>query len=200
MLHLINDVLEYSKIEEGRLQLELTSVDVAPFLEAMAQLFQPLAREKSLDFQVRLAPDAPRVILTDVLRLRGILRNLLSNAIKFTQAGAVTLEVSARAEPAADSARGPCWRWSFAVCDTGMGIAPEHVDALFQPYAQAHSGIERRFGGTGLGLAISRELARLLGGDLKLAESAPGKGSTFVLEIVTGETIPAESAAPKRNG
>jgi signal transduction histidine kinase len=200
MLRLINDVLEYSKIEEGRLQLELTSVDVAPFLDAINQLFQPLAREKSLDLQVRLSPEAPRVILTDVLRLRGILRNLLSNAIKFTEAGAVTIEVSAQPEPSTAAAPGPRWRWRFAVRDTGIGIAREHFDALFQPYAQAHSGIARSFGGTGLGLAISRQLARLLGGDLKLAESSPGNGSTFILEIVTGENIPVASPALRSSG
>jgi signal transduction histidine kinase len=189
MLRLINDVLEYSKIEEGRLPLELTTVDVAPFLDGLRQLFQATAKEKSLDFQVSLAADAPRVILTDVLRLKGILRNMLSNAIKFTERGAVTLEVSARAEPAITPNAGACWRWIFTVRDTGVGIAPEHIEALFKPYAQAHPGIAPRYGGTGLGLAISQQLARLLGGDLKLKESAPGQGSTFVLEIVTSESL-----------
>jgi len=194
MLRLINDVLEYSKIEEGRLQLELTTVDIAPFLDGLQQLFQPSVQKKSLDFKVQLSPEAPRVILTDVLRMKGILRNLLSNAIKFTEQGAVTLEVSAKPEPVASKSSGPVWRWRFAVSDTGVGIAPEHLEGLFKPYAQAHSGIARSFGGTGLGLAISRQLARLLGGDLILAESTPGRGSTFVLEIVTEETLPAEKA------
>jgi len=193
MLRLINDVLEYSKIEEGRLQLELTTVDVAPFLDGLRQFFLPMAREKSLDLQVHLAPEAPRVILTDVLRLKGILRNLLSNAIKFTEQGTVMLEVSAKPESQKDETADPVWRWCFAMHDTGVGIASEHVEGLFQPYGQAHAGIARNFGGTGLGLAISQQLARLLGGDLKLTESLPGKGSTFVLEIVTGETIAVDS-------
>jgi len=192
MLRLINDVLEFSKIEEGRLALELTSVDIAPFLEGLRRLFHAAAREKSLDFQIHLAPETPRVILTDVLRLKGILRNLLSNAIKFTDSGSVRLDVSAQLEPKVDLAGGPSWRWCFALRDTGLGIAPEHAEALFQPYAQAHSGIARCYGGTGLGLAIARQLARLLGGDLKLAESTPGQGSTFILEIVTSESIPAD--------
>ncbi len=190
MLRLINDVLEFSKIEEGRLQLELTTVDVAPFLDGLLQLFKPMAQEKSLDFQVKLSPEAPRVILTDVLRLKGILRNLLSNAIKFTEQGEVTLEVSARPEP---TGADPVWRWRFAVHDTGMGIAAEHQAGLFRPYGQVDAGIARRFGGTGLGLAISHQLAQLLGGSLQLAESAPGQGSTFVLEIVTGEKMSADS-------
>jgi len=197
MLRLINDVLEFSKIEEGRLQLELTTVDVAPFLEGMRQLFLPLAREKSLDFQVRLSPEAPPVILTDVLRLKGILRNLLSNAIKFTVKGTVTLEVTARPEVPLPTSPGPRWRWSFIVRDTGMGIAPEHRAGLFQPYGQVDAGIARRYGGTGLGLAISHQLAQLLGGDLKLSESTVGQGSTFTLEIVTAETLPAEKAAKR---
>jgi len=197
MLRLVNDVLEFSKIEEGHLQLELTTVDVAPFLDEIQQLFQSLAREKSLDFQVSFSPKAPRVILTDVLRLKGILRNLLSNAIKFTQQGAVTLEVSAQPEPTTSAANGPRWRWSFVVRDTGMGIAPEQRAGLFQPYGQVDAGIARRFGGTGLGLAISHQLAKLLDGELKLKESTVGKGSTFVLEIVTGETLPPEKAATR---
>jgi signal transduction histidine kinase len=114
---------------------------------------------------------------------------LLSNAIKFTEKGTVTLAVTARPEPAASGQR---WRWSFTVRDTGMGIAPEHQAGLFQAYGQVDAGISRRFGGTGLGLAISRQLAKLLDGDLRLGESKVGQGSTFVLEIVTGETLPVD--------
>ncbi len=115
-------------------------------------------------------------------RLRQILSNLLANALKFTDAGRVLLEVSA--QPLATAVEAPLWRWRFSVKDTGLGISEAQAAGLFNPYAQAHAGIERRFGGTGLGLAISRQLARLLGGDLTLAASEPGKGSTFVLEIV----------------
>jgi len=189
MMRLINDVLEYSKIEEGRLTLELTTIDVGPFLDGLHRLFQSAAKEKSLDLQINLSPEAPRVILTDVLRLKGILRNLLSNAIKFTENGAVTLNVSAEPVTPVDPAIGQCWRWSFVVRDTGVGIAQENAEEIFKPYAQANSSIARRFGGTGLGLAISHELARLLGGDLKLANSSPGQGATFVLEIVTCESL-----------
>ena len=117
------------------------------------------------------------------------MRNLLSNAIKFTEAGTVTLEVTARPEPMTPTETGPRWRWIFAVHDTGVGIAAEQAEELFKPYAQANSSIARRFGGTGLGLAISHQLARLLGGDLRLAKSSPGQGATFVLEIVTGESL-----------
>jgi signal transduction histidine kinase len=149
----------------------------------LRQLFSAAARAKSLELQVMLAPELPGVIVTDVRRLKQILSNLLSNAVKFTESGRVTLAVSAQPEVSADG--GSRFRWRFVVADTGIGIAPEQAANLFNPYAQANAGISRRFGGTGLGLAISYQLARLMGGGLTLAESVPGRGSTFILEIVT---------------
>jgi signal transduction histidine kinase len=184
MLKLINDVLEFSKIEAGRLHLDQNLMEVAPLLEDLHRLFSASAKEKALEFKVEVAPGTPLIIITDVRRLRQILGNLLSNALKFTEKGRVTLEVSARPDPA-DGVGEKHWRWRFAVSDTGIGIAPEQASALFSPYTQAHPGIEQRFGGTGLGLAISHQLARLLGGELSLARSTPDEGSTFVLEIVT---------------
>jgi signal transduction histidine kinase/ABC-type nitrate/sulfonate/bicarbonate transport system substrate-binding protein len=184
MLNLINDILDFSKIEAGHLDLEKNYMEVAPLVENLHRLFSASAREKSLIFTVRIAPETPPVIVTDVRRLRQILSNLLSNAIKFTQRGEVTLEVSAQVEPTVVGAE-PLWRWRFALRDTGLGLSPEQAAALFHPYMQANADISRRFGGTGLGLAISRQLARLLGGELILSASQPGAGSTFVLEIVT---------------
>ncbi len=187
MLKLINDILEYSKIEAGRLELDQHQMEVVALVEDLRRLYSASAKEKSLEFNVTIAPGTPVVINTDVRRVRQILGNLLANALKFTEAGRVSLEVSARRE--SDSGKSgavPQWRWRFEVHDTGLGISAEQAAGLFHPYAQANASISRRFGGTGLGLAISRQLAKLLGGDLTLAESAPGKGATFVLEILAG--------------
>ncbi len=185
MLKLINDILEYSKIESGRLELDQQQMEVSALVDDLCRLYSASAREKSLEFKVEVAPGTPAVINTDVQRVRQILSNLLVNALKFTESGQVSLALSARREPAATlPGAPPLWRWHFVVQDTGLGISPVQASGLFNPYAQAHPGIARRFGGTGLGLAISRQLARLLGGDLVLAESAPGRGATFVLEIV----------------
>lgn len=187
MLQLINDILEFSKIEAGRLELEQKFMDVEPLLKDLRQLFSAAARAKSLDFNVQMAPDTPGVIVTDVRRLKQILSNLISNAVKFTENGKITLDVSAARESATDGTTR--LRWRFALTDTGIGIAPDQAGALFNPYTQANSGISRRFGGTGLGLAISYQLARLMGGGLSLVSSVPGQGSTFVLEIITPEHL-----------
>ncbi|HTB63277.1 MAG TPA: ATP-binding protein, partial [Opitutales bacterium] len=192
MLKLINDVLEFSKIEAGRLHLDQNLMEVAPLLEDLHRLFSASAKEKSVEFKVQVAPETPLIIITDVRRLRQILGNLLSNALKFTEKGRVTLGVSTRPDPA-DGVGEKNWRWRFAVRDTGIGISPEQAAALFSPYTQAHPGIEQRFGGTGLGLAISHQLARLLGGELSLEHSTPGEGSTFVLEIVTPDAETAKN-------
>ena len=187
MLELINDILDFSKIEAGRLAVEHNYMEVTPMLGDIRRLFSAAAKGKSLDFVMRIAPEAPSIIVTDVRRLRQILSNLLSNAIKFTDRGQVALEVSAQREPTMAGGGVPGWRWRFAVRDTGLGLSPEQAATLFTPYTQAHMDIARRFVGTGLGLAISHQLAILLGGQLYLAESKPGLGSTFVLEIVTPE-------------
>ncbi|HVU38363.1 MAG TPA: ABC transporter substrate-binding protein [Opitutales bacterium] len=183
MLQLINDILEYSKIEAGHLELEQKFMDLAPLLNEMRQLFSATAKAKAIELTVTMRPGTPGVIIADVRRLKQILINLLSNAVKFTEAGSVALEVSAQPEPPLGGV--DRLRWRFSITDTGLGIAPEHAANLFNIYAQAHAGIARRFGGTGLGLAISYQLAKLMGGGLTLARSTPGQGSTFVLEIVT---------------
>ena len=186
MLKLINDILDFSKMEAGHLSLEQNKMDIAPLLDDLHRLFSASAKEKSIDFSVRVAPGTPALIVTDVRRLRQILSNLLSNAIKFTERGGVELEVSAQPEPTGES-MAHRWRWRFAVRDTGLGLTAEQAAALFNPYSQANLDIARRFGGTGLGLAISHQLARLLGGELFLDESKPGVGSTFVLEVAAPE-------------
>ncbi len=172
LLALINDILDLSKIEAGHLQVRAENVSLQRFSADVSQLFQPVATERRLEFQIDVSPDCPAAIATDRQRLEQILKNLLSNAFKFTEAGAVKLTVKRLGED----------RIAFAVSDTGIGIAEDQQAAVFEAFRQADSAISRKYGGTGLGLSISRELARLLGGALSLA-SQPGKGSTFTLTL-----------------
>ena len=172
LLDLINDVLDLSKIEAGMMEVKPEVVRLGRLAENLNQMFQPLAREKSLAFAIVLEPSAPQALTTDAQRLKQILKNLLSNALKFTERGRVSLTVSS---PSAGQVR-------FAVSDTGIGIAPEQHQLIFEAFRQAEGGANRKFGGTGLGLSISRDLARLLGGDISLS-SEPGLGSTFVLDL-----------------
>ena len=172
LLSLINDVLDLSKIEAGRMDLKPQPVTVAGLLETLRRQFDPIAQNRGLALSLRAAPGAPEQVETDPLRLEQILRNLLSNALKFTDQGEVVLEVGALS-------RG---RISFAVRDTGIGIDTRNQRVVFEPFVQADGTTNRKYGGTGLGLSISRELARLLGGEIQLA-SELGKGSTFTLSL-----------------
>ena len=168
LLGLINEILDLSKIEAGRMTVELTRVAPANLAEESLATVTPMAREKGLRIAAAYPADLPD-ILSDAQRVRQILINLLGNAVKFTDRGEVRLEVSA----AADGVR-------FAVIDTGPGIASEDFGRLFQEFTQLDARPTRKFGGSGLGLALSRRMARLIGGDVTLA-SQVGRGSTFVL-------------------
>ncbi|WP_430421252.1 response regulator [Phenylobacterium sp.] len=172
LLTLINDILDLSKIEAGQLQIQPESVPLQRMANDIRSLFEPVAAERGLSFEIEVAPDLPSTIETDRLRLEQILKNLLSNAFKFTETGGVQLTL---AKAAGD-------RLSLAVKDTGIGISPDQQQGIFEAFRQADGAISRRYGGTGLGLSISRELARLLGGAITL-ESRPGQGSTFTLTI-----------------
>ena len=183
LLSLINDVLDLSRIEAGKIEVAAESVSIADVLEPLNKLFQPAAAEKALEFSCSVDPGAPDRIETDPLRLGQILRNLLSNAIKFTQRGEVELRVRS-------SAPGTV---SFAVRDTGVGIESHQHEVIFEAFRQADGGIHRKFGGTGLGLSISRDLARLLGGSIAV-QSVPGGGSTFAL------TLPLRYSPPAAGG
>lgn len=177
LLTLINEILDLSKIEAGKMSIHPEPVPLSTFVEGLRSQFDPLAREKSLQFDIRLDKDLPPSIEIDPLRLEQILKNLLSNALKFTHQGSVTLQVqTAPAELAPEPAV------TFAVVDTGIGIAREKREAIFDAFQQADGSTVRQYGGTGLGLTISRELARLLGGRL-LLESELGKGSSFTLLV-----------------
>lgn len=170
LLTLINDILDLSKIEAGHIQARPEAVSMQRLRDDVRQLFQPVADDRGLAFQINVTD--VEVVETDRQRLEQILKNLLSNAFKFTEQGGVTLSISSTG---ADEV-------AFAVADTGIGISPEQQKSVFEAFQQADGTISRRYGGTGLGLSISRELARLLGGRISL-ESRPGEGSLFTLVL-----------------
>jgi CheY-like chemotaxis protein/signal transduction histidine kinase len=175
LLTLINDILDLSKIEAGKVQVNIEAVPLAPTIESLVKNMMPLAEQKKLTLLAEVVPGAPAVISTDSQRLGQILKNLLSNALKFTEQGTVRLRVTA--EPGNEV--------SFAVSDSGIGIAEEQQGLIFEAFRQADGSTHRKYGGTGLGLSISRDLARLLGGDIRV-QSTPGTGSVFTL------TLPSE--------
>jgi signal transduction histidine kinase/CheY-like chemotaxis protein/HAMP domain-containing protein len=176
LLQLINDILDLSKVEVGRMDIHPERFTLRALLDDIQATFQPLTAEKGLTFAVELAKDAPAGMFTDRQRLRQVLGNLLSNAVKFTSAGQVVLRVT----PAAGTSQGTAV--AFSVTDSGIGIAPENLDAIFGAFEQGDGTLSRRYGGTGLGLSIAREVGALLGGDIT-ADSELGRGSTFTLWV-----------------
>jgi len=184
LLQLINDILDISKVEAGKLELVPEDVPVRRVVEGLARTFEPLARQKALEFKISVDPGVPASLHTDRQRMEQILKNLLSNAVKFTEVGAVSLTVSAT--PEGDVA--------FRVQDTGIGIATDQQDKIFDAFHQADGTTSRRFGGTGLGLSITRDLTRLLGGSVAVS-SAPNEGSVFTLVLPRG--IPTTPAPPE---
>ncbi|SDC08409.1 multi-sensor hybrid histidine kinase [Massilia sp. PDC64] len=180
LLNLINDILDISKVEAGKLELVPEDLPLRRVIEGLARVFEPLARQKNLEFTLTVEPNVPASIHTDRQRLEQILKNLLSNAVKFTDNGKVSLTVSANTDG-----------WiQFAVQDSGIGIAPDQQEKIFDAFHQADGSTARKYGGTGLGLSISRDLTALLGGTLTLT-SAPGEGSTFVLSLPRNGTVAA---------
>ena len=183
LLALINDILDLSKVEAGRMDMHPTPVQLELVKEDFKRTFSPMAEQSGLDFEVELAEGLPEIVVTDKQRLQQVLKNLLSNAFKFTESGRVTLRVA----PASDASVFECKSLrqaervvAFSVRDSGIGIAEEKLAPIFEAFQQADGTTSRRYGGTGLGLSISREIAGLLGGELK-AESVVGEGSVFTL-------------------
>ncbi|MFM0520171.1 MULTISPECIES: response regulator [Caballeronia] len=172
LLNLINDILDLSKVEAGKLDLHIEDVPLQRIMDTLSRTFEPLARQKKLRLELRNDIDDYPTLTTDFRRLEQILRNLLSNAVKFTDAGAVSLVLRRAGEGAVQ----------FVVTDTGIGIAPDQLEAIFEAFQQADGTTSRHYGGTGLGLSISRSLAHLLGGDIAV-RSAQGTGSTFTLTM-----------------
>ncbi len=183
LLMLINDILDLSKIESGTVVVDVGEVRMDELDSYVERTFRHVAESKSLEFEIRLDPSLPRSMYTDAKRLQQVLKNLLSNAFKFTQHGRVTLSVApvqAGWSPDNEELRRAAQVLAFTVSDTGIGIAPDKQQIIFEAFQQADGSTSRKYGGTGLGLAISRELARLLGGEIRLV-SAPGQGSAFTL-------------------
>jgi signal transduction histidine kinase/HAMP domain-containing protein/ActR/RegA family two-component response regulator len=178
LLLLINDILDLSRVEAGKLDVHPEPFALASLAEDLRTVFEPLAAEKKLDFSVETEAGVPAEVVTDRQRLRQILHNLLSNAVKFTQAGRVELRIGV----AASRAAGQEPAIAFSVTDTGIGISDDSLETIFEAFQQGDGTTSRRYGGTGLGLAISREVADQLGGRIT-AESEPGHGSTFTLYL-----------------
>jgi CheY-like chemotaxis protein/CHASE3 domain sensor protein len=170
LLNLINDILDISKVEAGKLELAPDDLNLGKLADSLRQTFEPLAVQKNLALTVEVDAGAPQSIFSDRQRLEQILKNLLSNAIKFTETGKIALTI----------ARSGAHAVSFAVRDSGIGIVSDQQDIIFEAFRQADGTTSRRYGGTGLGLSISRDLAALLGGSITVS-SEPGEGSTFTL-------------------
>lgn len=187
LLSLIDEILDLSKIEAGKMELDRTNVKVDDIVSSMRALFNPLAREKNLNFVIEKSAAVPEFFHTDKMRLEQIIKNLLSNAIKFTTVGAVTLDINTNEKLGA---------LVFKVTDTGVGIAPEKQGMVFEAFQQADGSTRRKFGGTGLGLSISRELAKLLGGYIDL-KSAEGEGSVFTLSLPIDKNKGFEGIVPQ---
>jgi PAS domain S-box-containing protein len=201
LLRLINDILDFSKIEADKISIETLACDPAVISAEASVLVRARAEAKGLAFSVRQILPFPRTIHTDPTRTRQILMNLLDNAIKFTERGAVELTLRYDpGDPATPSSPEDPGRFCFDVTDTGIGIPPESIPRLFNPFEQEDASTTRRFGGTGLGLSISHRLARLLGGGIDVA-STPGKGSrfTFWLPAVPPSAPVQPARAPASN-
>jgi CheY-like chemotaxis protein/signal transduction histidine kinase len=194
LLNLINDILDISKVEAGKLELSPEDITVGKLAESLKSTFSPLAGQKKLAFEVAVAPGTPAAFFSDRQRVEQVLKNLLSNAFKFTEAGKVSLNISSTADG----------QLSFAVQDSGIGIRGDQQQLIFEAFQQADGTTSRRYGGTGLGLSISRDLAALLGGSISV-KSAEGQGSTFTLVLPLQwrlpdlPALPAQAAAPVRS-
>ncbi|MGW8489829.1 HAMP domain-containing protein [Streptomyces sp. NPDC055886] len=193
LLQLINDILDLSKVEAGKMDVSPTRIALVQLVDYVEATFRPLTAEKGLDFSVRVSPELPATLHTDEQRLLQVLRNLLSNAVKFTDTGAVELVIRPAGADVPNAIREHLLESgslrdadadliAFSVTDTGIGIASSKMLVIFEAFKQADGTTSRKYGGTGLGLSISREIARLLGGEIHAA-SEPGRGSTFTLYL-----------------
>jgi signal transduction histidine kinase/DNA-binding response OmpR family regulator len=185
LLALINDILDLSKIESGTVVADISELRLLDLQRYVERTFRHVAEAKQVAFEVHLDPHVPRTMLTDIKRMQQIIKNLLSNAFKFTHEGSVALSIGPAPggwSPDNEDLAGASQVIAFSVTDTGIGIAPDKQQIIFEAFQQADGSTSRKYGGTGLGLAISRELSKLLGGEIRLT-SVPGEGSTFTLYL-----------------
>ncbi|MBA2320458.1 MAG: response regulator, partial [Deltaproteobacteria bacterium] len=213
LLALINEILDLSKVEAGKMQVEPRDIPFGELVDFVTRTFQPVADQKNLAFKTTLVPGLSKSIRTDPQRLQQVLKNLLSNAFKFTETGSVELKVAfaeRNVRFSVDTLRAQRRVLAFAVVDTGIGIARDKQRLIFEAFQQADGTTSRKYGGTGLGLSISREITRLLGGEI-VVDSTPGKGSSFTLYLpeyyspIEGSEAdpkvpPAKSPVPPRSG
>jgi len=195
LLLLINDILDLSRVEAGKLDIHPEEFALAALVEDLRTVFEPLAADKRLDFAVAVASDVQSELVTDRQRLRQVLHNLLSNAVKFTEQGQVVLQIELAGPQAADEDAAI----TFSVTDTGIGISDDSLTRIFEAFQQGDGTTSRRYGGTGLGLAISREVAAQLGGRIT-AQSQPGSGSNFTLYLPPAYRVPSNGTAGPGQG
>jgi CheY-like chemotaxis protein len=188
LLTIINDILDLSKIEAGKLDLEAVPFSPERMVEDVASLFWEKARSKGLELAVRIAPEVPVQVVGDPTRLNQVVTNLVNNALKFTEKGGVTIDLVAETET-----QGPNTRLRIAIRDTGVGIEASRIGAIFEAFSQADQSTTRKFGGTGLGLTVCRRLIDAMGGDI-VVTSEVGKGSVFTVVV----DLPVEQAAPAK--
>lgn len=193
LLRILDDILDFSRIEAGRLAIEKRIFSPRELIDGIRALFHRKLQEKGLEFIISMDSDLPDGLEGDAGRIRQILINLIGNALKFTEHGSI--EVSARVSKQAEGEF-----LEFAVRDSGMGIRPDRVQAIFEPFAQEDSSISRRHGGTGLGITISRRLAELMGGSLQLTSSQPGVGTTFTLLLPIGRGENTKTSSQTQDG
>ncbi len=188
MMGLLNDILDFEKIESGKMQIEALDFDLSRLVNSVATLMNGHAVTKEIELKVDLAPSVPQYVVGDITRLRQVLLNLVGNAIKFTRKGSVTLKVTATQED--KSSPKPTYQVYFAIVDTGIGISLEAQKNIFNPFIQADQTIARKFGGSGLGLAISQKLIEAMGGQINI-KSREGEGTTFFFTLDMPEGDPA---------
>ncbi len=191
LLELINDVLDLSKVEAGRMELYLESFSISDLVKETVSVTHPLVEKNANVLKVH-CDDSIGSMRADMTKVRQTLLNLLSNASKFTQAGTISLDVGCRIKDGVECV-------SFSVTDTGIGMTPEHMGKLFQPFSQAEASTSRRYGGTGLGLALSRSLSQMMDGDITV-DSQMGKGSTFTFTVPRSVIDPKTEMAHSEEG
>jgi signal transduction histidine kinase len=185
LCQIINNVLDLSKIEAGRLEVERLEFGLRDLVQDVCASLEPRARAKDVELRGELRDPLPLRIVTDPTRVKQILINIVGNAVKFTDQGSIQVTVRAKRQGADPR----LWQLEVTVKDSGIGFTQTQRQQLFQPFAQAGAATARKYGGSGLGLMLSRKLARTLGGDLVLLESAPGAGSTFCLRLPVAEAL-----------